>query len=779
MAASTIGRLGSSDAVDEPSSSSSEASSSRAPSSHDTRVHGGSTTSDTHGHHGTTTGHHGTTTTHVPEPSAWERLLAGGAAGAASRTMTAPIDRVKILFQVNATHHDARFRQFTASSAMHMGRRIVREEGMLALWRGCGASVTRILPYSATTFATFPMYNSALARVVGEPEGGGVATRFAAGALAGATATALTYPLDLLHARSAAHVTASTSLAPEMTCRDDVAGVGADVAGRRSGVAAGGVSRGGGGSGEKVGGGGRGAARALTPPPLGIGGSIRHLAATVQCGGVRSLYAGIGPTLMGIVPYGGISFAVFESIKGAYGRPGDDHREWEGDEMPLTHKLAAGAAAGLIAQTVTYPLHIVRRRMQVHGRCQYPSVLQGLRKIYAKEGVYNGLFKGVTLTWVKGPLAAAVGFTANDALKLYVPAAMRAMLASPPSPTPATYIEAKQSTAIESLIAGGTAGAVAKTAIAPADRVKIIYQVDPKRPFTLGSALRTARNIVTHEGMTGLWRGNGAMMARVIPYAGISFLSYPRYEAAVKNAAVSIFGTSDGSGGGDDEALRADGGVRIAARFLAGSAAGATATAITYPLDLLRARYAAQRTTGVSGSLGTGGGVAGSSMLSDMARILRSEGIRGLYGGITPTLIGIIPYAGISFATFETLKSSYAANQRSAALSRGEAFDPDNAAPMPVATRLLFGGLAGLFAQSVTYPLDIVRRRIQVVGKKGGYTSLSRALVDIGRKEGLVRGLYKGMSMNWVKGPVSVGVSFFVNDTIKNFFRDLHEKHYL
>jgi hypothetical protein len=61
--------------------------------------------------------------------------------------------------------------------------------------------------------------------------------------------------------------------------------------------------------------------------------------------------------------------------------------------------------------------------------------------------------------------------------------------------------------------------------------------------------------------------------------------------------------------------------------------------------------------------------------------------------------------------------------QKCAAHERGEAFDPDRAKSMPVGTRLLFGGLAGLFAQSVTYPLDIVRRRIQVVGKAGGYSS--------------------------------------------------------
>jgi len=646
----------------------------------------------------------------------------------------------------------------------------------------------------------------------------------------------LTYPLDLLHARSAAHVTAGLAAATP----GPPGATGAAAAAAAPTLTTYGASSSGAPSAPSKA--FTGLIRpAPTPAPIGVVGSARHLTAVVRVGGVRALYAGLGPTLMGIVPYGGISFATFETIKGMY-RSADDH-EWEEDQMPVTHKLAAGAAAGLIAQTATYPLHIVRRRMQVYGPGTYPSVLAGLRDIAAREGVTNGLFKGVGLTWIKGPLAAAVGFTANDVLKLAVPAARRAMVAStasPPTPTPATYIEAKQSTAIEALIAGGTAGAVAKTAIAPADRVKIIYQVDPGKPFTLASAVRTARDIVRSEGVSGLWRGNGVMMARVIPYAGISFLTYPKYEAAVKNAAESAFGR--GATGGDEE--DAGGGKRIAVRFLAGSAAGATATTLTYPLDLLRARYAAQgagivtqagaaglgatgvsststaaaaastavaatavasaATTGATGFGGqlstgaamsaraaastaaaagrgatTGGARQTISVFGDVARILRAEGVRGLYGGLTPTLIGIIPYAGISFATFETLKSSYVSRQKCAAHERGEAFDPDRAKSMPVGTRLLFGGLAGLFAQSVTYPLDIVRRRIQVVGKAGGYSSPWKALRDIARTEGVARGLYKGVSMNWVKGPVSVAVSFFINDSVKNFFGDLHEKHYL
>jgi solute carrier family 25 protein 42 len=140
---------------------------------------------------------------------------------------------------------------------------------------------------------------------------------------------------------------------------------------------------------------------------------------------------------------------------------------------------------------------------------------------------------------VKGPVAAAIGFTANDVLKLAVPAARKTLIAGAkdaPTPTPATYIESKSATAVESLIAGGTAGAIAKSVIAPADRVKIMYQVDPNRPFSLSAAVKTAKDIVRTEGVLGLWRGNGVMMARVIPYAGVSFLTFPKYEAAVKAA---------------------------------------------------------------------------------------------------------------------------------------------------------------------------------------------------------------------------------------------------
>ena len=736
-----------------------------------------------------------------------DRLIAGGAAGALSRFTTAPIDRVKLLIQVNATSYGRGVPPpaLNPSSAWSVASRIAKEEGAVALWRGTGAAVVRILPYSATTFAVFPAYVDALNAAFGvrgddTSSGRTIAARFLAGALAGTTATVITYPLDLLHARVSAHTPVATGAAPGLTpsfaatrldprCAAPATSSTSDPAFRRSGAA-----------------------------PVGASGTVMwdHFRLALRAGGVRSLYSGIGPTLVGIVPYGGVSFATFESLKALYRRR-NEKTGVVSDEMPTTHKLLAGGVSGFLAQTATYPLHVVRRRMQVYGGSAYPEGLfKSLKTIYETEGVRRGLFRGVGLTWIKGPVAAAVGFTANDALQSAAPETRRALFGrnenarrrknesdetatneSDVRHPPVTYIERRaiptdasisaksSSSALESLAAGGVAGAVAKTVIAPADRVKIIFQVDPNRKFSVRDAFEVARDIARREGVSGLWRGNGVMMARVIPYAGVSFMAYPRFEAAARSAKARARNAGgDGRGEGSD-------GSDVATRFLAGSAAGATATAMTYPLDLMRARYAAagavpglkapSPTVMTDNAPGSKANARRSwRLFRDLAAVFRAEGVRGLYGGVTPTLLGIVPYAGISFATFETLKSRYGeAQKRKSAREAGRDGDGTGAAnepEMPAALRLLFGGVAGLFAQSVTYPLDIVRRRIQVVGAAGGYVSPWRALVDIGKTEGLRNGLYKGVTMNWLKGPVSVAVSFFVNDSVKAYFRERRER---
>ena len=84
--------------------------------------------------------------------------------------------------------------------------------------------------------------------------------------------------------------------------------------------------------------------------------------------------------------------------------------------------------------------------------------------------------------------------------------------------------------------------------------------------------------------------------------------------------------------------------------------------------------------------------------------------------------------------------------------------------------RLAFGAVAGLFGQSASYPLDIVRRRMQT---RSGYDSIVQTIKKVYREEGIMHGLYKGLSLNWIKGPIAVGISFTTFDYINKFLLDL------
>lgn len=90
--------------------------------------------------------------------------------------------------------------------------------------------------------------------------------------------------------------------------------------------------------------------------------------------------------------------------------------------------------------------------------------------------------------------------------------------------------------------------------------------------------------------------------------------------------------------------------------------------------------------------------------------------------------------------------------------------------------RLAFGACAGLIGQSASYPLDVVRRRMQTAGVIGSsYSTILGTMREIVTHEGVIRGLYKGLSMNWVKGPVAVGISFTTFDITHNLLLKLHQ----
>jgi len=84
------------------------------------------------------------------------------------------------------------------------------------------------------------------------------------------------------------------------------------------------------------------------------------------------------------------------------------------------YQLSAGAIAGALAQTVAYPLDVVRRRMQLVGMArvvpQYSSTADALRAIWRTEGI-RGLFIGVSINYFKVVPATALSFASYEYMK--------------------------------------------------------------------------------------------------------------------------------------------------------------------------------------------------------------------------------------------------------------------------------------------------------------------------------------------------------------------------
>lgn len=305
-----------------------------------------------------------------------------------------------------------------------------------------------------------------------------------------------------------------------------------------------------------------------------------------------------------------------------------------------------------------------------------------------------------------------------------------------PLTSPSTTEGLKQTRSVlNSLISGAFAGSVAKTAVAPLDRTKIIFQVSSER-FSAKEAYRLIYRTYLKNGFFSLWRGNSATLVRVIPYAAIQFCAHEQYKI--------LLGAHYGFQG---KALPP------VPRFCAGSMAGVTAALLTYPLDMVRARMAVTPKEMYS------------NILHVFVRISQEEGLKTIYRGFTPTLLGAVPYAGLSFFTYETLKKLHAEHS-----GRTQPYSYE---------RLAFGAFAGLIGQSASYPLDVVRRRMQTAGVTGHTCgTILSTMKEIVAEEGFIRGLYKGLSMNWVKGPIAAGISFTTFDLTQILLRKLHQMGY-
>eukprot|EP01018_Ginkgo_biloba_P032677 Gb_01697 [translate_table: standard] len=169
---------------------------------------------------------------------------------------------------------------------------------------------------------------------------------------------------------------------------------------------------------------------------------IDGMACVLQLGGYVSIYMLalieksqrlesilFGPSLYGIFPYAGLKFYVYEELKSHVPK---EH------EKSLLAKLACGSLAGLVGQTLTYPLDVVRRQMQVQSLSftqngasslqlmepELKGTFEGLVTIVQRQG-WKQMFAGLSINYLKVVPSVAIGFTAYDGMKSWLGVPLR------------------------------------------------------------------------------------------------------------------------------------------------------------------------------------------------------------------------------------------------------------------------------------------------------------------------------------------------------------------
>eukprot|EP00026_Physarum_polycephalum_P012989 Phypoly_transcript_13344.p1 GENE.Phypoly_transcript_13344~~Phypoly_transcript_13344.p1 ORF type:complete len:325 (+),score=41.10 Phypoly_transcript_13344:95-1069(+) len=313
--------------------------------------------------------------------------------------------------------------------------------------------------------------------------------------------------------------------------------------------------------------------------------------------------------------------------------------------------------------------------------------------------------------------------------------------------------EGKFNRRIKDILAGGLSGGVTRFIIAPLDVIKIRFQVQvsssaPKYR-TVSQAIRV---IVKEEGVRALWKGNLTAEYLWIAFAAAQFATY--------HATVDLL--PDASASKEKSVLH----------YLAGgSVAGIASTIMTYPLDLVRTRLAAQGEPKIYKSLG-----------DCFASTVRRKGIQSLWSGVLPTVVQIIPSMAIQFTAYELLNktyNNYCHSRETTANKRGENettvhHKPTNEAP-PLA-QLSFGALAGVAAKLGVMPLDTIKKRMQMsgvardvrYGEMLEYKNTFHCIATIAKREG-IRGFYKGTVPSLYKAAPSAALTFMFYEQFKKF----------
>ncbi|CAI7631136.1 unnamed protein product [Penicillium manginii] len=336
--------------------------------------------------------------------------LAGGAAGCAAKTVVAPLDRVKILFQAS----NPQFAKYTGSWSGLLAaiNDIKRYEGSRGLYKGHSATLLRIFPYAAIKFLA---YEQIRATIITSPEQETAIRRLVSGSLAGITSVFFTYPLELIRVRLAFETKRTSRSSLTDICKqiynERITPPSSSATSTATATATGTQQ-----------------ASASVIAAENVSSTINK---AVPRSGLANFYRGFGPTILGMLPYAGVSFLTHDTV-GDWLRypsvsqyttiPDSETKPKKGSRHPqltAAAELFSGAVAGLVAQTFSYPLEVIRRRMQVGGAVgdgRRMGIAETGRKVWLERG-FRGFWVGLTIGYIKIVPMSATAFFVYERLK--------------------------------------------------------------------------------------------------------------------------------------------------------------------------------------------------------------------------------------------------------------------------------------------------------------------------------------------------------------------------
>ncbi|KAG7189770.1 hypothetical protein KM043_017434 [Ampulex compressa] len=266
-------------------------------------------------------------------------------------------------------------------------------------------------------------------------------------------------------------------------------------------------------------------------------------------------------------------------------------------------------------------------------------------------------------------------------------------------------------------LAGGISAAVAKTAVAPIERVKLLLQVQhaskqikPEQRYK--GMVDAFVRIPQETGFLSFWRGNLANVIRYFPTQALNFAFKDKFKALfLEDVPKDAFWK------------------QFAGNLASGGAAGATSLLFVYPLDFARTRLGAD--------VGKGDKREFKGMGDCILKIFKTDGVFGLYRGFNVSVQGIIIYRAAYFGLYDTSKTLVP--------------DPKN---IPLHINFLIAEVVTTTAGIISYPFDTVRRRMMMQS--------GRSKVDI---------MYKNTLDCWMKIAKTEGPMAFFKGAFSNVLR--------